>query len=271
MTRRLAAAALAAVALVSCTSSKEGSTPAPTAPLLQQTTTSSVPATPVIAKVLSPEQNSVQGIGGRGMVVVLTFTAKDPSALPADFRLGGSLPSPAPAAKSGHNPAFPGLVVGLSTTTTAAGGPSANLANLFQIVSPAKQPDGSVQVTAVWTNTQPNFGSDLDATLVAFTVTGAAPDVIPASPADMGVNSNPAQVTFHVSGAADTTASSSTSTTTGPGGSTTTTAKGATTTTKGATTVAPSTTTTKPAVTTTKVPATTTTTNILGGLLGGGG
>jgi len=264
----MAAAALAAVALVSCSSKKEGSTPTPTAPLLQQTTTSSTPTTAVVAKVLSPEQNSVQGSGGRGMVVVLTFTAKDPSALPADFRLGGSLPSPAPAAKTGHNPAFPGLVVGLSTTTIAAGGPSANLANLFQIVSPAKQPDGSVQVTAVWTNTQPNFGTDLDATLVAFTVTGAAPDVIPASPADMGVNSNPAQVTFHVSAADDTASASSTSTTTGQQG-TSTTAKGTTTTTKPGTTAASSsTTTTKPGATTTRptttVPATTSTTKFLG-------
>src|SRR5947209_3254568 len=252
MMRRMAAAALAAVALVSCSSKKEGSTPTPTAPLLQQTTTSSTPTTAVVAKVLSPEQNSVQGSGGRGMVVVLTFTAKDPSALPADFRLGGSLPSPAPAAKTGHNPAFPGLVVGLSTTTIAAGGPSANLANLFQIVSPAKQPDGSVQVTAGWTNTQPNFGTDLDATLVAFTVTGAAPDVIPASPADMGVNSNPAQVTFHVSAADDTASASSTSTTTGQQG-TSTTAKGTTTTTKpGTTASSSSTTTTKPGATTTR-------------------
>ena len=139
------------------------------------------------------------------MVVVLTFTTKDPAMLPADFRLGGALPAPAGAVKPGHNPAFPGLVVTLSTTSADLGGPSANLANLFQIVSPSKQSDGWSQVSAVWTNAEASFGSDVDVTLGAFTVEGTAPDSVPQSTADLKVSSNPAQVTFHLSPAESTT------------------------------------------------------------------
>jgi hypothetical protein len=265
--RTVVLVALAAVVLAACSSDKNSSSTTPTSLLLQATTTSTLPATPVVARILSPEKGSVQGSGGRGMVVALVFTATDPSALPAQFRLGGALPAPAAAVKPGHNPAFPGLVVALSTTSTAFGGAPANLANLFQIVSPAVQADGSMQVSAVWTNAETGFGSDADATLVAFTVPGTAPDTVPESPADIAPNSNPAQVTFRISAGA---APGGGSTSTTVSGATTTTVKGATTTSttvKGATTtVAPATTTTTtkaPAATTT-VPATTTTTKFLG-------
>lgn len=264
MRRGLVLSALAAAVLVSCSSGKEGSSPLPTSLLFQTTTTTPVPDTPVVASVLSPEKGSLQGTGGRGLVVALVFTAKDATALPAEFRLGGSLPSPAATVKPGHNPAFPGLVVTLNTTTIPFGGASANLANLFQIVSPAKQADGSMKVTAVWTNAQAGFGSDVDSTLVAYTVTGTAPDTLPDSPADVKINSNPAQVTFHISsgdaGAGATTAAGAASTTTTTkAGATTTTVKPTTTTAAGGTT-----TTKAPATTTTTVPPTTTTTKFLG-------
>lgn len=262
MLRRLALLLLAVVVLASCSSGKKASPPPSTSSLTEDYTTTTLPATAVVARIVSPEKGSVQGAGGRGMVVVLSFTAKDPAALPAEFRLGGALPAPAAAAKPGHNPAFPGLIVALSTTGASIGGPTANLANLFQIVSPARQADGSVQVTAVWTNGDANFGTDTDATLVALTVSGTAPDVVPQNPSDMSVNSNPAQVNFHVGGGD---AASGGTTTTAKG--TTTTAKGATTTTtaRATTTVAPTTTTRPPATTTTtKPPATTTTTKFLG-------
>lgn len=269
MRRGLVLVAVAAVILAACSGSGKKSSSTPTSLLFQPTTSSTLPPTPVVARVLSPEKGSVQGSGGRGMVVALVFTAKDPSALTAQFRLGGALPAPATAAKPGHNPAFPGLVVALSTTGTAFGGAQSNLANLFQIVSPAVQGDGSMQVTAVWTNADTGFGSDADVTLVAFTVPGTAPDTVPDSPADIVPNSNPAQVTFHISASADSGAAGSTTTTVK--GATTTTAKGATTTTAKAatTTVAP--TTTKAPATTTTVRATTSTTSLLGGLLGPGG
>ena len=274
MPRRLLVAAVAAVFLVSCTGSDDDdASPATTTPFVEATTTT-LPSTPVVARILSPEPGSVQGTGGRGMVVVLSFTAKDASVLPADFRLGGALPAPAAQVAPGHNPAFPSLVVGLSTTPTAMGGPAANLANLFQIVSRAVQPDGSAQVTAVWTNPQATFGSDVDATLTAFTVAGTAPDTIPATQANLDVISNQAEVTFRVSSGDATAAGAPTSTTTTrPGATTTTTRAGATTTTTrsvatsttvrpAATTVAPATT-SRPATTTT-VAATTSTTKFLG-------
>ena len=257
---RLLVAALAALLLASCSGSDDERSTPTTANFFESTTTSSVPSTPVVAKVLSPEPGSVQGTGGRGMVVVLSFTAKDAAVLPADFRLGGALPAPAPAAAPGHNPAFPGLVVGLSTTPSSMGGPATNLANLFQIVTRAVQADGSAQVTAVWTNPQAVFGSEVDATLVAFTVTGTAPDAIPTSQANLDVISNPAEVTFRVSGGdpGPAGAAGPTTTSTVPRSTTTTVRPTTTTTRPGATTVA-STTTTRPATTTTRAPTTSST------------
>jgi hypothetical protein len=263
MLRRLVTAGLAAALLVSCSSDKEGSSPGTTLPLFETTTTSALPSTPVIARLLSPERGSVQGSGGRGLVVALTFTARDPATLPGDFRFGGALPAPAPAVKTGANPAFPGLVVGMSTTSSALGGPSANLANLFQIISPATQLDGSKQVTAVWTNNAPDFGSDVDITLVAFVLSGAAPDVIPASQANLDVISNPIEVTFRVSPA---TGAGTPATTSTVAVATTTTKVGATTTTTkpGATTTTP---TTVRATTTTARATTSTTACLLPGIL----
>lgn len=242
--------------MTACTSDDEPSSTPSTFPSLETTSTTALPSTPVIGRALSPEKGSVQGSGGRGMVVVLNFTARDATVLPAELR--GSLPA---GAKGGRNPAFPGLVVGLSTTGTALGGPSTNLANLFQVVSPALQLDGSMQVTAVWTNTQADFGSDVDATLVAFVVSGAAPDVIPETQANIDVISNPVEVTFRVSGGGTSSALTAGSTTSTTPGATTTSIRPTTTTTRPATTVAP--TTTRPATTTSRAPVTTATTACL--------
>jgi hypothetical protein len=198
------------------------------------------------------------------MVVALKFSAKDPAVLPAEFRLGGALPPPAPAAKPGHNPAFPGLVVGLSSTGSALGGPSVNLANLFQVVSPSLQLDGSREVSAIWTNTAVEFGTDIDAVLTAYVVGGTAPDTIPPSQANIEVLSNTIEITFHIgAGDASATAAGAQSTSSTTPGATTTTRAGATTTTRaGATTTSttrPATTTTRASTTTTAAPATTTT------------
>jgi hypothetical protein len=266
MRHRLVLAVVAVVLLASCNSGDDSSTPPTTSPVEETTTT--LPSTPVVAKVVSPEPGSVQGSGGKGMVVVLTFTAKDSTVLPAEFRVGGELPPPATAAKPGHNPAFPGLVVGMSTTAASVGGPETNLANLFQIVSPSVQPDGSVQVSAVWTNAAANFGTDTEVLLAAFTMAGTAPDKV-TPPLPDTVTSNVASVTFRLSaagsagvglgvvGTASTTTTTPRATTTTRRVTTSTTVRGSTTTT-GATAAA-TTTTARPAVTTTVPPATTTT------------
>lgn len=199
----------------------------------------------------------MQGAGGRGMVVALKFTATDPTVLPAEFRLGGALPAPAPAARPGHNPAFPGLVVGLSSTGSALGGPSVNLANLFQVVSPSLQLDGSREVTAVWTNPAVDFGSDVESTLTAYVVAGTAPDTIPPSQANIDILSNTVEVTFRI-GATESGSPLAAGTPT----STSSTAPAVTTTVRGATTTttarpAATTTTARPAPATTQAPTTT--------------
>jgi hypothetical protein len=274
MLRRLLFAGLAAALLVSCSGGDDKGSSTTTTPFgFDGSSTTLAPTTPVVAKALSPEPASVQGAGGRGMVVALTFTAKDPAVLPAEFRLGGALPPPAPAAKPGHNPAFPGLVVGLSSTGSSLGGPSVNLANLFQVVSPSLQLDGSREVSAVWSNLAVEFGTDIDTTLSAYVVAGTAPDTIPPSQANIDVLSNTLEITFHIGAAGAggavnpvVDASSSTTSTTARG-ATTTSIRATTTTARPTTTVAPAPTTTRPATTTTVPPTTPTTKNPLCALL----
>jgi hypothetical protein len=272
MLRRLLIAGLAAVLLAACSGGDDDSSAPTTAPFVfDGTSTTLLPTTPVVAKVLSPEPASVQGAGGRGMVVALKFSAKDPTVLPAEFRLGGALPPPAPAARPGHNPAFPGLVVGLSSTGSALGGPSVNLANLFQVVSPSLQLDGSREVSTVWTNSSVDFGTDVDTTLTAYVVAGTAPDTIPPSQANIDVLSNTVEITFHIGGAAGgaavAPADASTTSTTARGATTTTRAGATTTTRPPSTTAAPTTTTTRPPTTTTVPPTTATTRNPLCAIL----
>ena len=257
MFRRLGALAVVALVIASCSNGGDSTVPTTAPPVIETTTTSLPPTTPVVARVLSPERGTVQGSAGKGMVVVLTFTAREASALQATYRAPGATTKP------GHNPAFPGLVVGLSTTGAALGGPSANLANLFQIVSPSLQLDGSLQVTAVWTNTSADFGSDVDASLVAFTVAGTAPDTVPETQGNLDVISNRAEVTFRMSPLTEpgVAVGPTTSSTTAPGASTSTTRPTATTTT---TTAKPAATTTTTRPPTTTVPRTTSTTKLLG-------
>lgn len=256
MLRRLVIAGLAAVLFASCSGGDDdGSSSTTTSFNFDGTSTTLLPTTPVVAKVLSPEPASVQGAGGRGMVVTLKFSAKDPTVLPAEFRLGGALPPPAPAARPGHNPAFPGLVVGLSSTGSALGGPSVNLANLFQVVSPSLQLDGSQEVSAVWTNSAVDFGSDIDTTLTAYVVAGTAPDTIPPSLANVDVLSNTVEITFHIGGGEASpavAAGTPTSVTSATPAATPTTRAAATPTTRAAAT----TTTARPATTTTRAPTT---------------
>lgn len=130
----------------------------------------------------------------------LAFKSSDPAALPGSFRLGGALPAPAMPVKPGHNPAFPGLIVTLSTTAAANGGPTENLANLFQIISTSKQADGSTEVWATWTNAKPGFGIDVDSQLDVYTVSGDAPDTVPAGGPMAALSSNVVTVAFHVAG-----------------------------------------------------------------------
>lgn len=193
-------AAAAAIVVGGCGSSSSKSSASTATSGTPALAPAAAPPTKVTGTVFSPERGSVQGISGKGMIVDLAFKSADAAAIQGSFRLGGALPSPAAAVKPGHNPAFPGLVVTLSTTAVGSGGPAANLANLFQIVSTSRQADGSTEVWATWTNAKPGFGIDVDSQLDAYTVTGDAPDVVPANRSTMTLTSNLITVPFHLAG-----------------------------------------------------------------------
>src|SRR5438309_8725737 len=198
--RWLALAVTTALLLAACSSggSKKKTTTV-------TSTTSTTLGTAVTGKALSPEPDSVQGVGGVGIVVDLAFRTKDVSLLQAQVRTSGG-------AKPGVNTAFPGLVVSLSTTESSLGGPTANLADLFQIVSVSKQSDGSTEVWATWVNAKPLFGVDVDSVLEAYVVQGGAPPIAPTDQTGLDVVSNVVRVSFHVAGGVAPSSSSSSST-----------------------------------------------------------
>ena len=203
-------------------------------------TTSSSAATAVTVQAFSPEPNSAQGVCGNGIVIDLSIRSKDPNLLKAAVR--AALPG-----QPGRNPIYQNLVVTLSTTEPALGGPQANLAGLFQIVSVSQQSDGSGEIWATWINGQPRFGVDVDSALDAYVVADAAPATVPADRAGLNVVSNVVHVPFHVAGAVGSTACAPTTTvptSTSTTGHTTTTAR--TTTTRVVTTTTHATTTTVP-------------------------
>jgi hypothetical protein len=207
------------------------------------TTTSTTSATAVTGQAFSPEPNSVQGVSGTGIVVDVAFRSKDPTLVKGGIRTTGP-------GRPGRNAVFPGLVVTLSTTDASLGGPLANLADLFQLVSVSQQPDGSAEVWATWVNAAAKFGVDVDSVLDAYVVRGDAPATVPADRTGLDVVSNVIHVGFHIAGPAAGTSTSSSSSSV-PGASTT--SRPTTTTTRLTTTTKATTTTTA-----TTVPATTT-------------
>src|SRR5436305_77223 len=156
-------------------------------------TTSSSAATAATVTAFSPEPNSIQGICGNGIVVDLAIKSRNPELLRAAIRSGQT-------GQNGRNPAYQNLVVTLSTTEPSLGGPQANIAGLFQIVSVSQQPDGSGEVWATWVNGQPRFGIDVDSALDAYIVGEPAPATVPADRAGVNGASNIAHVPFHVAG-----------------------------------------------------------------------
>src|SRR5438067_1287668 len=208
-------------------------------------TTSSSAATAVTVRAFSPEPNSTQGVCGTGIVIDLAIRSKDPNLLKAAIR--ASQPG-----QPGRNPAYQNLVVTLSTTEPALGGPQANIAGLFQIVSVSQQSDGQGEVWATWVNGQPRFGVDVDSALDAYIVGEAAPATVPADRAGLNVASNIAHVPFHVAGSVGNQPCAPTTTT--PGSSTSTSGR---TTTTAHTTTSKATTTTHATTSTTSVTPTT--------------
>jgi hypothetical protein len=209
-------------------------------------TTSSTAATPATVQAFSPEANSVQGVCGNGIVIDLAIRSKDPNLLKAGIRA-------AQPGQPGRNPIYQNLVVTLSTTDPALGGPQANIAGLFQIVSVSQQSDGSGEIWATWVNGQPRFGVDLDSALDAYVVSDPAPATVPADRSGLNVVSNVVHVPFHVAGAVGNTPCSETTTTVS--GATSTSGRTTTTT---HTTTSKATTTTHATTSTTAAPTSTT-------------
>src|SRR5262249_46374801 len=97
------------------------------------------PAQPVRAVVLTPNAGDTTSSGFNLDVSLQSRNALG-NALLADYTNGfldptGPDGNPNPAFHPGHSTLAPGLVVTLSTTPAAAGGPSTNLAGVFQINS----------------------------------------------------------------------------------------------------------------------------------------
>src|SRR5947209_20466932 len=169
-------------------------------------TTSSTAATAATVQVFSPEANSIQGVCGNGIVVDLAIRSRDSNLLKAAVR-------PAQPGQFGRNPAYQNLVVTLSTTEPGLGGPQANIAGLFQIVSVSQQSDGSGEVWATWVNGQTHWGVDVDSVLDAYVLADPAPPTVPADRSGLNVVSNLVHVPFHVAGAVGSTPCATTATT----------------------------------------------------------
>jgi hypothetical protein len=95
------------------------------------------------------------------------------------------------------DPFAPGLVVTLSTTPTAAGGPHANLAGVFQLTDVARS-YGLAQVFADWEVGKAGaFGTNAKTTLTAYVVNGTALGTVTGSQKPI---SNVVRETFTIGG-----------------------------------------------------------------------
>ena len=96
------------------------------------------------------------------------------------------------------DPGAPGLVVTLSTTPQAAGGPAANLAGVFQLNAVSRL-HGLIRTFNDWQVTSPGFfGKGRTARLTAYVVRGTAPGTVPAG--GLPAISNVVHETFTIAG-----------------------------------------------------------------------
>src|SRR5947209_12561308 len=200
MKRFMVLAAVAGLVLAACSSGGSKKNTASTS------TPTSTASTPVTLTAFSPEANSTQGVCGVGIVIDLSIRSKDPNLLKSGIR-------PAQPGQLGRNPNYQNLVVTLSTTDPGLGGPQANIAGLFQIVSVSQQSDGSGEVWATWVNGQTHWGVDVDSVLDAYVLADPAPPTVPADRSGLNVVSNLVHVPFHVAGAVGSTPCATTATT----------------------------------------------------------
>ena len=137
---------------------------------------------PVALVAVTPGQGDTAGAGGAFNIdlALLARNARGNELLSAanGYRQGLNLPPAATSAPGMPDPDVPGLVVTLSTTPAAIGGPHANLAGLFQENAVA-QSFGQQQVFSDWGVAKPGaFGTNTHTTLTAYVVSGTAPGTV---------------------------------------------------------------------------------------------
>ena len=137
---------------------------------------------PVALVAVTPGQGDTAGAGGAFNIdlALLARNARGNQLLSAanGYRQGLNLPPAATSAPGMPDPDVPGLVVTLSTTPAALGGPNTNLAGLFQENAVAKS-FGQQQVFTDWGVAKPGaFGTNTKTTLTAYVVSGTAPGTV---------------------------------------------------------------------------------------------
>jgi predicted lipoprotein with Yx(FWY)xxD motif len=157
---------------------------------------------PVRVKMITPGPGDVAGAGGV-FNIDLSLQARNAAGNQALSQDNGYIPFfnnvTAPTFGPGKiDPGAPGLVVTLSTTPAAAGGPQANLAGVFQL-NAVNRHHGLIQTFNDWQVGVPGFfGRNVPSTLTAYVVQGTAPGVIPAG--GLTPISNVVHETFTVGG-----------------------------------------------------------------------
>jgi hypothetical protein len=137
---------------------------------------------PIRLVVNNPQPHDIAGRNGDFTVLVTStaVNARGNRLLSAanGYRPGLNLPPAKTFGPGLPDPNAPGLVVTLSTTPAAAGGPRANLAGVFQLNTVTRH-DGLRRIINDWEVGAPGFfGKNVRATLTAFLVQGTAPGVV---------------------------------------------------------------------------------------------
>jgi hypothetical protein len=132
--------------------------------------------------VTNPKPGDIAGTGGDFTVdlkaLALNATGNSQLSAANGYRPGLNLPPAATFGPAMPDPDVPGLVVTLSTTPQAAGGPNANLAGVFQLNSVTRH-QGLTRVITDWEVGSPGFfGVNKPTTLTAYLVKGTAPGTV---------------------------------------------------------------------------------------------
>jgi len=132
--------------------------------------------------ITNPKAGDIAGVGGDFTVdlkaLALNATGNHQLSAANGYRPGLNLPPAATFGPARPDPNAPGLVVTLSTTPQAAGGPNANLAGVFQLNSVTSH-QGLTRVITDWEVGVPGFfGTNKPTTLTAYLVNGTAPGTV---------------------------------------------------------------------------------------------